>query len=200
MKGQLKKTLYNKKLVDTPDGEPTAEWRLSPWKVFFLLLALLTVFTIIYAYLATPNPTNFLGNIIFYVIVLLSAIAILWISSHAVFRARKIISGFIIAFILIITFYWFLGCIISNYLPLNFHMGGYSLWILITILAGLGAKRIDGSLDRNDVGYGLLVFIVCIGANIPVANGQGFLWNLDNLIYQLLGYSDAFTSIIGIIL
>lgn len=200
MKGQLKKVLYDKKFVDTPDGEPSAEWKLSPWKFFFLLVSLITILTILYAYLATPEPSNFLGNIVFYAIVLISAIAILWLSAHAVFKARKIISGFIIAFVLIITFYWFLGVILSNYLPISFHMGGYSLWILITILAGLGAKRIDGSLDRNDVGYGLLVLIVCIGANIPVANGHGFLWNLDNLIAQLMGYTDAFNTIIGLIL
>jgi len=188
MKGQLKKLIYTKKFIDSPTGEPTAEWHLSPWKVFFMLLASFISLIILYAFFATPEPSNFLGNVLFYGIVLLGAIIVLWVAGNTIYKGRKLIAGFFLAFILILTFYWILGTILNHYNILNFHLGGWSLWIMITILAGLGAKRIDGNLDRNDVGYGLLVFIICIGANIPIANGNGFLWNLDNFLVHVIDW------------
>jgi len=199
MKGQIKKLFYNKRLVDTPSGEPTAEWRVSPWKVFISLLAIMVVLIILYAFFATPQPGEFLGSMLFYSIVIVGAVAVLWLVGTGVFKARKLIAGFFIAFILIFTFYWAMGFLLNHYQILNFHLGGWSLWIMITILAGLGSKRIDGSLDRNDVGYGLLVFLICIGANIPISDGQGFLWNLDNLIWQLLGWSVHIPAVAGLI-
>jgi hypothetical protein len=200
MKGQLKKLFYNKKLVDTPGGEPSAEWRISPWKVFVMLITAMILLIIFYAYVATPSPSYFLGNMIFYGIVIIGAVAVLWVLGATIYKGRKLITGFFIAFILILTFYWLLGFILGTFLVLNFHMGGYSLWIMITILAGLGAKRIDGSLDKSDVGYGLLILIVCIGANIPISNEQGFLWNLDNLIESVLCYSENIRTLLGFIL
>lgn len=199
MKGQIKKLFFNKHFVDTPGSEPSAEWRLSPWKIFFCLIAGFISLIILYAFLATPEPSDFLGNMLFYAIVIVGAIAVLWVAGVGAYKFRKTIAGFFIAFILILTVYWFLGFLLNHFNILSFHMGGWALWFMITILAGLGAKRIDGSLDRNDVGYGLLVFIICLGANIPVANGQGFLWNLDNLILQVLGWGSLVTNNLGLI-
>jgi len=199
VKGQLKKLFYNKYFVDTPGGEPSAEWRLAPWKIFLCLIAGFISLIILYAFLATPEPSNFLGNMLFYAIVVIGTVAVLWVVGAGVYKIRKIVAGFFIAFILIITFYWFLGFLLNHFSILNFHMGGYSLWVLVTVLAGIGSRKIDGHLDRSDVGYGFLVFLVCIGSNIPISNGQGFLWNLDNLILQVLGWGSLVTNNLGLI-
>jgi len=58
----------------------------------------------------------------------------------------------------------------------------------VAILAGLGAKRIDGNLDRHDVGFALLVFIILLGANIPLNQNGGFLANLDKFLGMLGGW------------
>jgi len=201
MSNQFKKLLYDKKFVDTSEeGGALARWRLAPWKVFLILVSVLMALLIVYAFLATPDPSNFLGNIVFYAIVLIGATAVVWIVGAVVYKGRKLLAGFFLAFILILTFYWFLGFLLNHFSILSFQMGGYSLWILVTVLAGLGSSRIDSSLDRNDVFYGLLVFIICIGSNIPIANGQGFLWNLDNLIIHALGWGSILTNNLGIIL
>lgn len=185
---QLKKILYNKRLVDNPTGGMIAEWKISPWKVFFLLISIAIVLTIVYAYFFTENPADFLGNLLFYSIVLLVIIAVLWITANTALNAKKRIQGFLIAFILILVLYWFLHLILGHFNILEIHMEGIALWLVISVLAFIGAKRIDGSLDRNDIGYGLLVFLILLGANLPIANGHGFLWNVDNLIATIMGY------------
>ena len=192
MKNQLKKLLYTKHFVDSPSGEKIAEWHLSPWKVFFFLLAIMIFLIIFYAYVFTTDPKEFLGNVVFYSIVIICAIAVLWVVASTVIKGRKLIAGFFLAFILILTFYWLLGAILSWLGILQFHMGGYAVWILMTILAGMGAKRIDGNLDRNDVGFGLLVFVILLGANIPLNQHGGFLANIDHFIEVLKGWIPAF--------
>ena len=196
-KGQLKKLFYTKQFSDNGIG---VTWRLAPWKIFLCLIAGFISLIILYAFLATPEPSNFLGNMLFYAIVIVGAIAVLWITGTGVYKFRKVISGFFLAFILILTFYWGLGFLLNYFSILSFHMGGWSLYFLITVLAGIGSRKIDGQLDRSDVGYGFLVFLVCIGSNIPVANGQGFLWNLDNLVITLMGWGSLVTDNLGIIL
>ncbi len=195
MAEQLKKLVYDKKFIDSDDGGAIAKWKVSPWKVFFIMIAVSISLIILYGFLFTSDSESFFGQIVFYGIVLIAAIAIIWLSTNTLLKFRKIISGFIIAFILILVFYWALNTVFGTYNLLDFHQGGYTLWLLITILAGMGAKRIDGNLDKNDVGYGLLVFIVLIGANIPINNGQGFLWNMDNLISTITG----FVPIVGLL-
>ena len=187
MKNQLKKLVYTKRFTDS-NGETIAEWKLSPWKVFFILIAAMVGLIILYAYVFTENPKNFLGNVVFYTIIIITAVAVLWAISSTVLKGRKLISGFIIAFILILLFYWVLNILLSHFNILHFQMGGYALWLLITVLAGLGAKRIDGNLDRNDVGYGLLVFAIIVGANIPVSTHGGFLANIDYFIGWILNF------------
>ena len=77
MKQQLKKLLYTKHFVDSPSGETIAEWRLSPWKVFFFLLAIMIFLIVFYAYVFTTDPKEFLGNVVFYSIIIICAIAVL---------------------------------------------------------------------------------------------------------------------------
>ena len=187
MKNQLKKLLYSKHFVDS-SGETIAEWRLSPWKVFFLLLSIMIFLIIFYAYVFTDNPKEFRGNVVFYSIVIVCAVAVIWVIGSTVIKGRKLIAGFFIAFILILTFYWVFGAILSWLGIFQFHMGGYAVWILMTILAGLGAKRIDGNLDRNDVGFALLVFIILLGANIPLNQHGGFLANIDYFVEMVKGW------------
>jgi len=185
MAKQLKKLLYDKKLQDSPGGEAIAVWKINPWKVFFAFIASAIALIIVYGLLFTRSgeeSSDFFGNAIFYAVVLLIVIGVLYLVANTALKFRKLLTGFFIAFILIMTVYWVIGQFFNHYDILSFHQGGTSLWMLITILAGLGAKRIDGNLDRHDLGYGFLVLIVIIGANIPVANNQGFLWNVDNLL------------------
>jgi hypothetical protein len=187
MANQFKKLVYNKKMVDYGDAGAIAEWKLSPWKVFFVLMAVATILTVVYAYFFTSNPKEFLGTIIFYVIVILAVIAILYLTASTAGKFRNLLTGFMIAFILILVLYWFLGVLLGYFEIIEFHTG-YSLWILISALAYMGAKRIDGNLDRHDIGFGLLAFIVLMGANIPINETGGFLANLDNLINMIFGF------------
>ncbi len=182
--GQWRKLFYTKHLSD----QHGVVWKISTWKVFFMLITIAVLLVIIYAFLFTSDAGMFLGDILFYSIVLIIAVAILWLTANTAIKFKKIITGFIIAFILILVLYWVLSLVFGFVELMEFHMGGYSLWVLISILALMGAKRIDGSLDKNDVGYGLLVLIVLIGANIPVTETGGFLANLDNLLDTIIGY------------
>ncbi len=188
MKNQLKKLVYTKHLVDSPDGEVIAQWKISTWKVFSLLIASMIALTIFYAYVFTENPKNFLGNVVFYTIIVITAVAVLWAIGSTVLKGRKLISNFIISFILILTFYWALSYVLSFFGILQFQMGGYALWILITILAGWSAKSMDNNLDRNDVLRALLMFVIMIGANIPVSSHGGFLASLDYFVNWIAGY------------
>jgi hypothetical protein len=52
----------------------------------------------------------------------------------------------------------------------------------------MGARKIDGNLTKSDVGYGLLVFIVLLGANIPITEAGGFLANLDSLFEKIFQF------------
>jgi len=179
--GQWKKLFYTKHLSD----QHGVIWKISTWKVFFILISLAIALIIIYAFLFTGDAGVFLGDILFYSIVLIIAVAILWLTTNTVLKFKKIISGFFIAFILILVLYWTLSLVFGYCNLMEFFMGGYSLWILISILSFMGARRIDGSLDKNDVGYGLLVLIVLIGANIPITEAGGFLANLDGLFEKI---------------
>jgi len=187
MSQQLKKLTHNKKLVDTPSGHTIAEWRLNPWKVSTFFLVGMIGLIILYGMLFTDgqNQEDFFRNMVFYSIVIVIVVAILWVTANVALKFRKLIVGFVIAFILILVFYWFLGLVFNHFDILRFYMGGKALWVVISFLAGLGAKRIDGNLDRNDIGYGLLVFLILIGCNIPIVGGVGFIENIDLLLENI---------------
>jgi len=182
--GQWRKLFYTKHYSD----QHGVIWKISTWKVFFILIAIAVALIIIYGFFFTSDTGTFLGDILFYSIVLIIAVAILWLTATTAIKFKKIITGFFIAFILILAFYWVLSLVFGYTGLLEFHMGGYSLWVLISILSLMGARRIDGSLDKNDVGYGLLVLIVLIGANIPITETGGFLANLDGLLEKAFQY------------
>jgi len=182
--GQWRKLFYTKHLSD----QYGVVWKISTWKVFFILIAIAVALIIIYAFLFTSDAGVFLGDILFYSIVIILAVAFLWLTANTAIKSKKIITGFFIAFILILVLYWVLSLVFGYFGWIEFHMGGYSLWVLISILALMGARRIDGSLDKNDVGYGLLVFIVLLGANIPITDTGGFLANLDSLVEKVLQF------------
>jgi len=183
---QLKKLVFDKKLTDVAPGKSIATWKINPWKLFFLMIGIAVLLIAIYGlfFVQPGGQGDFFGGILFYVIVLVVAIAILWIVVANALKFRKMIFGFFLAFILIICLYWFLGAVLGYFKVLDFHMGGYSLWILITILAGIGAKRIDGDLDKMDVLYGLLVLLIIVGANLPITGECGFLALLDKNIFE----------------
>jgi hypothetical protein len=182
---QIRKLAFNKTLVDDGQGGALAIWKLSPWKIFTIMITIAIGLTIIYAYYYTPDPRDFLGTLIFYAIVIALAIAIIFFTAGSMGKFRGIATGFLIVFILILVFYWTLGVILNYVHLLTFH-NGYTLWIVISALAYMGAKRLDGDLDRRDVMFGFLVFLVLIGANIPINDTGGFLANLDNLIATIL--------------
>jgi hypothetical protein len=184
---QLKKLFFDKKLTDSGKGV-IATWRTNPWKIFGVLFSLGILGIIVYGFLFSGNPNNFFGNVVFYAIVIVIAIASIYILASSALKFRKLIAGFLIAFIIIFVFYWVLG-LVFTYTGLlnNWHYGGWSLIIVLVTLAGIGAKRIDGNLDRADIFYGFLVFLVLCGINIPIANNMGFLANVDNLIGKILG-------------
>jgi hypothetical protein len=184
---QFKKLAYNKTFTDTSQGI-IAIWKISPWKIFTILLSISIFLTIAYAYFFTSDPRDFLGTLIFYAIVIIIIIAILFVTAGAAGKFRGILTGFLIAFILILVFYYVLGAILGFFNILNFQMGGYTLWLVISFLAYKGAKRIDGELDKNDVGYALLILLILVGANLPINNTGGFLANVDSLIQTVINF------------
>jgi hypothetical protein len=186
----LKKIFYNKTYTDYGTGEKIAKWTLSPWKVFIFFLTIAFLFTIIYGYYFSGDPPSFFGNLLFYIIIIIIAIAIIYVLASTVSKFRKLFFGFVISLVLIFVVYWGVG-LLFHYTGLieNWHMGGYTLWILLVGLAGMGAKNIDGDLDKKDVFFGLLVLLVIIGVNIPFANNMGFIGNVDALISKILGLS-----------
>jgi hypothetical protein len=182
----FKKLLFDKKFTDIAPGQKIAEYKINPWKLFAILIASAVLLIIIYGlfFVQPAGKGDFFGSIIFYAIVIIVAIAAIWIICMKALDFKKIIYGFFISFVLILVLYWILGAILGFFNILKFQMGGYTLWIMITILAGLGAKRIDGDLDKKDVGFGLVAFLVILGVNLPIVNGQGFLYLLDTNVFS----------------
>lgn len=168
MADQLKKLFYNKKFIDSADGSSIAEWKIAPWKVFGLILSLSVAMILLYAFAFTKDTVSFLSNVLFYTIVLLITIAGIWLLGNKLLSLKQRLTYFLIAFALIWLLYWVLSIVFGYVHLINFYIGGYALWVIITLLAFLGAKRIDGQIDRNDILFSLLVLAVFIGANVPM--------------------------------
>jgi len=191
MSQQLKKLLYNKSFVDAPEGGHIAEWKISPWKVFALFIVFLILAVFVYGWVFTEDRQNFFGNIVFYSIVLVLVIFGLWFAGKTAWSFKQRITYFLIAFILLWFLYWILAIAfdaLGNPGGLDFHVGGSTLWVVLSLLAFIGAKRIDKHIDRNDMFFGLLVLAVFIGANIPMNDTGGFLVNVDNIINSIMSY------------
>lgn len=186
MAQQLKKLFYNKQFVDKPDGTTLAEWKISPWKIFAVLLSLVIAVIFIYGWFFTANKQDFYGNVVLYAIILAIAILGIWILGKKAWDFKQRVTYFLIAFILIWVFYWVLSLVFDYTGLMKFHMGGPALWTIISLLAFMGAKRIDSNIDRNDIFFGFLVLVILIGANIPMNATGGFLANTDIIIAKIM--------------
>jgi hypothetical protein len=186
MPGQLKKLFYNKQFVDTPDGATLAQWKMSRWKVFAVTLALSVLMILIYGWLFTKNPTEFYGTIVFYAVVIVLAIVAIYIVGGKAWDFKQRITYFFIAFIIIWVFYWILSVVFSYVGLMTLYMGGQTLWVILSLLAFMGAKRIDKNIDRADIIFGGLVILVILGANIPMNSTGGFLANMDAIITRIM--------------
>lgn len=174
--GQWKKLFFNRHLSDTKG----VSWKLSPTKVLLWMLAITIILILIFSYFQ-EDQASYLRNVLFYSIIIMFIMMIAWIVAMFVLKSRKLFIGFIIAWILILGLYMALGAVFSFVGWMDFHYG-FTVWIVISCLAGLGAKRIDGNLDKNDVFFGMLVLIVLIIGNVPIFESGGFFAQVDNLI------------------
>jgi hypothetical protein len=187
---QLKKFFFDKKLTDSGTGNIIATWRANPWKICSVFIGIALLCTMVYGYFFSGDPPNFFGNLLFYVIIIAIAIAILYILASTISKFRKLIVGFLIALILLFVAYWAMGFAFTyTGLLKNWHIGGWSLPIVLVFLAFLGSKRLDNNLDRADVFFSIMCGLVFIGINIPFANNVGLLANIDNLISKIIGLS-----------
>jgi len=174
--GQWKKLFFNKHFSDTQG----VSWKPSTWKVVAWLMFILAILIVLYSFFV-ENQADFFQEVVFYAIITVIVIAIVWVVVGLFSKSRKIFTGFMLAWILILGLYMFLGFIFSIANIMEFHYG-FTTWTVITFLSLLGAKRIDGSLDKNDVGYGLLVLLIIIIGNVPIFENGGFLAQLDSVL------------------
>ena len=174
--GQWKKLFFNKYLSDTKG----VIWKISPTKVLLWMLSITIILILTFSFFQ-EDQTSYLRNVLFYSIIIMIIMMIAWVVAMFVLKSRKLFIGFIIAWILILGLYIVLGAVFSFVGWMDFHYG-LIVWIVISCLAGLGAKRIDGSLDKNDVFFGMLVLIVLVIGNVPIFESGGFFAQVDNLI------------------
>jgi hypothetical protein len=180
--GQLKKLFFDKRLSDTGG----TIWKISTWKVLLWMIAVIVILIILYSFFV-PDQMAFLKEVLFYSIITMIIIAITWLVCGLISKGRKLFVGFILAWILILGMYIFLGSICQMVGWIEFHYG-FTTWMAITALALLGAKRIDGNLDKNDVGYGLLVLLIIFIGNVPVFDCGGFFAKVDSFIELILSW------------
>lgn len=155
-------------------------WRVSPLKGLFWLIAILLILIMAYSFFV-PNQQGYLQNALFYAIITVVIVIIMWLAGNFIWKGRKIFVGFILAWILILGFYWVMGVVFGFFKLMTFNYG-MSTWIAITALAIVGATRINGELDKNDVFYGLLVFIILVVGNLPIFASGGFFAELDKFL------------------
>lgn len=177
--GQWRKLVFNKKYSD----QQGVIWKLSAWKVAMWLIAIIVVLIAAFSFFQ-EDQGDFLRNVLFYSIITMILILIVWIATAFVWKARKIFYRFLIGWILLLGVYLVLGfvCQASGLYPNGFHYG-FSTWVLLSTLA-LGARNVgDGSVDRKDVFYTMLVVIVFFVGNAPIfSGGIGFLEQVDILL------------------
>lgn len=185
--GQWKKLIFTKHHSD----KFGAVWKISTWKVFIWMMVALGILVILYSFLV-ENQAAFFQDVIFYAIVTVIIVAVVWVGVGIFSKGKKIFIGFILAWILILGLYIFLAFIFS-FIGITYHFG-FSTWSVITFLALIGAKRIDGNLDKQDLGYGLLVLLILVIGNYPIFENGGFLAQLDSVISfisEKLSYIDT---------
>lgn len=180
---QWRKLLFSKEQND----QYGSVWRVSTWKGLFWLISILLILVILYSFFV-PNQQGYLQNAMFYAIITVIIVIIMWVAGNFIWKSRKIFVGFILAWILILGFYLLLDGIFNYGLHWFKIYYGLTTWITISALAIIGAGRIDGSLEKNDLFYGLLVFLILVIGNAPVFANGGFLAELDHFITSAIGY------------
>ena len=186
MSKQLKKLVYDKHFIDTADGATIAEWKISPWKMALIFFGLVVASILVYAQFFTKDPQNFLGNVLFYAIILILAIVGIWLVGGKAWSIKNRIAYFLLTFIILWVVYFGMS-LLFGYFGFNFYIGGYALWAIISILAGWGSTKLfDKEINRMDVFFALVVFLVFVGANLPMNETGGFLANFDALIGWIL--------------
>jgi len=69
---------------------------------------------------------------------------------------------------------------------------------VLTALAGYGATRdyiFNGKIDRHDVFYCLLVFVIIVGGNFPITGNSGVIENIDALVNRIMDYIPMLTHV-----
>lgn len=182
-----------RKLIQTKEYSDScgAVWKTSAWKGLFWLIFLLLFLIISYSFFV-HDQTGFLKNILFYAIMTVLIIIAVWVAGNFVWKSKGFVTGFLLALPIIFVFYAVMGYCLS-FVGWKFQYGPIT-WIVIVAISLLGAKRIDGDLDKKDVFFGLMVFIIFVGANAPVfENGMGFFAKFDDFLKIIM---DALSNII----
>jgi hypothetical protein len=172
MSQQIKKLFYNKNYIDSPDGTKIADWKIAPWKVFTFFITLAVAMILIYAFFFTKDTQNFLGSVLFYSILLILTVAAIWLIGSKAVSMKQRLTYFLIMFIVLWLSYWILSLLFDYTHLLKFYMGGYILWIILSVMAFMGAKLIIDikQVERAHVLFVFLVLAVFIGANIPMTS------------------------------
>ena len=190
---QLRKLLFTKKFSDYEGYK----WVLSTYKAIAWCITILVIAIILYGMFIVEDSKEFFGNVLFYVIVISIALIVILFLSGTVSKFTKFARKFLLLVILLTFIYSILGIVFDNFLDIQFYVG-YSTWILLTVLAGWGAKKeeiFNGNIDRHDVFYSLVVFIMMVGANWKITSNGGVLQNFDILIERILSMIPAISEI-----
>ncbi|MBE3123000.1 MAG: hypothetical protein IMZ53_10890 [Thermoplasmata archaeon] len=182
---QVAGTSQWRKLIFTKEHSDTygAVWKISAWKGLFWILSILIILIIIYSF-SVQNQTGYFQNTIFYAILTMVVILAIWVAGNFIWKAREFVIGFLLALPIIFVFYAGMGFILS-FIGWHFNYGPVT-WIMIVAVSMMGARRLDGSLDKKDLFFGIMVFIIFVGGNAPVfENGLGFFAKFDEFIKML---------------
>ena len=179
--GQLKKLFFNKRISDSGTGYV---WRISTTKVALWFVACIIGLLILYSFFAEGGQGPFLQDVLFYALVIMIMMLIGWIVCRVILKSRKLFTGFLIGWILVLACYILLDLIIGKWLGLMEFSYGPSALLIFTTLAVLGSSRIDGAITKDDVLFSLLVLVILLAGNYPVfQNGTtGFFAEVDHFL------------------
>lgn len=194
--GQFKKLWYNKRISDSGTGYV---WRLSPIKVTLWFIGIIIALVLLYSFFVTDQMA-YLRNFIFYAIVIMIIMLVVWVVASFIIKSRKFFTRFLISWILLLGLYLLLGFICRAIGLMAFHFG-VATWLVISVLAVIATKNVgDGSLDKKDVFFTLMVIIVFFVGNAPVFESGGFLAQVDWIIgfimdkLSLINVSDLYAG------